>query len=175
MASTEARDDALFNKFVAYFQSIHPRATGPELEGLYGAIDDKAWLETILSKFDTQWSPPSGVERVNLSAFRHSVMALAKVEGLLLHLNVRLETKGIAKRFEGNAYGPVLNVFSVTGGTLYYNDISDLRGSCDLEVNIFHIYTNFNFIRDARIFATYQAAGIPMGGVLWGEGRWQEL
>jgi hypothetical protein len=82
-----------------------------------------------------------------------------------------LNASNIKKRFEGKLGGVGLpggllfycidyswNVLHLAGGgswgTLFYDNISDLSGSCDIQINATPVATNVNFIHNGKTFAT---------------------
>jgi hypothetical protein len=58
MTHTNAGADQLFVKLFQYYKRIDPFISEEALERLYDSIDDKKWLETVLSQYSEEAAAP---------------------------------------------------------------------------------------------------------------------
>lgn len=131
MPSTDSRSDPLLEKFIQYYKHRAQPGFNDSVFALYNSIEDKKWLEIVLSKYKE--ATPPNIDRPNISSYKYSIPAGALVECFFFVINLNLWATGIGKTFQGPAYGAGVPSISGSGGTLFYNNASDFTGSCDVE------------------------------------------
>ena len=170
MPGIVSHSDPLFEKFVQYYKHLNQPVSGDSLLSLYNSIDDKKWLEVVLSKYKE--ISPLKIDRQNIVTYQYSAPAGGLVECFLFYLHVNVWAPVIGKNFNGNAGGGGLPQIAGSGGTLLYNNRDDLSGSCDLECHFLTAATIMYFSRGGTEFAQYVAGGNPILGLFSGSGDW---
>lgn len=74
MRNTAGSDESL-TKLYQTFKRLEPLVAEQEIEGLYNAIDDKKWLEGVLSKFSDEALSAHKIDRPNTASFRYAASA----------------------------------------------------------------------------------------------------
>jgi hypothetical protein len=75
MSHAGASSDQLFAKFFQYYKRIEPLVPEELVKGLYNAVDDKKWLESVLSKNSDELIAPRKVDQPNIASFKYSTPA----------------------------------------------------------------------------------------------------
>ncbi|MGA7656603.1 MAG: VapA/VapB family virulence-associated protein [Methylocella sp.] len=171
MTHTNAGADQLFVKLFQCYKRVDPFISEEALERLYNSIDDKKWLETVLSQYSEEAAAPRKVERPNTASFQYSTSANLYAVTVIVPVTVQLST-GLGLVFNGKGKGLFGSIVGQTWGTLWYNNLSDLTNESDFEVNFVTAYANLNLIRNGQTYATYSGGGTPMAGIGGGTGQW---
>ncbi|MGZ8300336.1 MAG: VapA/VapB family virulence-associated protein [Rhodoplanes sp.] len=164
--------DQLLTKLYQTFKRLEPLVPEQEIEGLYNAIDDKKWLEGVLSQFSDDALSAHKIDRPNAALFRHAASASLYAVTVIFPVRIKLDAPSIGKTFIGSGKGLFGSIVAQSWGTLYYNDINDLVNGSDFECNFLAVYANVNFIRGGQTYATYQGGGTPLAGIGGGSGQW---
>ena len=88
MPGIDSHSDPLFEKFVQYYKHLNQPVSGDLLLSLYNSIDDKKWLEVVLSKYKE--ISPLKIDRPNIVTYQYSAPAGGLVECFLLSACKRL-------------------------------------------------------------------------------------
>ena len=77
---------------------------------------------------------------------------------------IGLNVPSLRKSFDGRGGGLLIG-FGGSAGTLYYNDLNDLKGETGWNANFLSVYSNINFLTpSSSIYATYSGGGSPLLG-----------
>lgn len=174
MQALATSEQALFERFFAYYASSHPFATREAAQLYFEHIEDKSALATGIDRFEKLSKRAAQTPHSDAGAFRHKVAAWGIEGGLIIGMEVDVHAPALGKRFRGYALGLFGSPFNTAGGELYYDDAADLDGKCDIHVGFFSAYQFVNFLRNNRVFATFQAGGLPNLGMLGGQGDWSK-
>ncbi len=172
MTHADASSDQLFAKLFQYYKRIEPLVPEELVKGLYDAVDDKKWLEAVLSKYSDELIAPRTVAQPNITSFRYSTPANLYAVAVIVPIKFTLTLPNLCLVYKGDGKGYFGNIGAQSWGTLYYNDPHDLTNGSDFECNFFAVYANVNLIRSGNTYATYQAGGTPLAGIGGGSGNW---
>lgn len=142
--------DQLLTKLYQTFKRLEPLVPEQEIEGLYNAIDDKKWLEGVLSQFSDDALSAHKIDRPNTASFRYAASASLYAVTVIFPVRIKLDAPSIGKTFIGSGKGLFGSIVAQSWGTLYYNDINDLVNGSDFECNFLAVYANVNFIRGGQ-------------------------
>jgi hypothetical protein len=171
MTITEAHSE-LFEKFSQYFKHIDPFVSAEQTERLFDSIEDKKWIDEVLSKHPEPSVEHARINRPNTTLLKYSVGANLRVMAFPPVADIELHADGVGKVFTGEGKGVLIGI-AVSGGTLYYNDVNDLTNRCNFDANFISVSANVNFFHHLPdVFATYFGGGIPLLGEVWGKGKW---
>ncbi|KAH7401301.1 hypothetical protein BKA66DRAFT_436454 [Pyrenochaeta sp. MPI-SDFR-AT-0127] len=150
-----------------------------QVKDFYEFIISQEHGETILDSILHQEGTFAHKVALNAEAkdeFKTSTSAEAGLLNLWFYTQLDLKAKNISRRFQGSAWGvsPGLPVGALFG-TLWYNDVSELKGKCSFFVGSFTQYVYANFWNGDKHIATFHGGhvGSAIGGS-WGSGEWKE-
>jgi hypothetical protein len=92
--------DQLLSTFFEYFMRIETLAPEKQVEQLYNSIDDKKWLEAVLSKYPFSISRPKA-DQPNVASFKYSMPASLIVAAFVAVIHIELDAPSIGKIFTG--------------------------------------------------------------------------
>ncbi|KZT62739.1 hypothetical protein CALCODRAFT_505487 [Calocera cornea HHB12733] len=156
---------------------------------LYSLLARHDQIESVVPNIDTV------VPRLlaELGGYQASTKAKVKVSSLVFMSDLSFTFEGIKKTFEGKNVGVPLVGGGCAYGTLYYNDLRDLEGKCELQIITTILALNINFLHSGKTFATFigmmrnsadeckqpdeKSAGVYPGlsaanGIFSGQGKW---
>ncbi|KAE9384465.1 hypothetical protein BT96DRAFT_1008054 [Gymnopus androsaceus JB14] len=109
-----------------------------------------------------------------LGGFANSTDASFSLASLILYVECVLTAKDIHKLYNGKL-GESVSIGGVSWGKLFYDNLSDLSGGCDVNINATAVLTNVNFIRSGKLLATYAGSGVgTVVGTYGGSGSWSD-
>ncbi|KAI1738235.1 hypothetical protein F4680DRAFT_426541 [Xylaria scruposa] len=106
--------------------------------------------------------------------FKNSTSSEAGLLNLWFYTQLDLKANNIGKRFQGSAGGFSIGLpVGALYGTLWYNDLSSLSGSCSYFMGSATQYTYINIWKGNVHVATFHGGlvGSSIGGS-WGSGKW---
>lgn len=110
-----------------------------------------------------------------LGGYECSTKAKVKVTSLVFMSDLDFTFDGLKKTFSGKNIGVPLVGGGCAYGTLYYHDLRDLEGKCEIQIVTTILALNINFVHKDKTFATF--IGVYPGlsaanGIFSGQGQW---
>ncbi|KZO91241.1 hypothetical protein CALVIDRAFT_530952 [Calocera viscosa TUFC12733] len=118
---------------------------------LYSLLARHDQIESVVPNIDTV------VPRLvaELGGYQASTKAKVKVSSLVFMSDLSFTFEGVKKSFDGKNVGVPLVGGGCAYGTLYYNDLRDLEGKCELQIITTILALNINFVHSGNTFATF--------------------